>query len=347
LKTTTIYDIAERAGVSIATVSKVINGSGRISISTRKKVVNIMQELGYQPSVVASALTGKQTFTLGLLIPDLANPFFAEISRSIEDRAHEMGFSVIICSTDNKPERTERNIRFFKQKRVDGVIIGTGDVTAATVTSLLKSMPVALIARDIPTLAIDAVRVDDFLGGRMAVGHLLESGHKRIAIIVEDELFMSSLERVRGYRTILEEAGISYDPGLVVQVISNLESAKAATADLLDAHPDLTAIFACNDLLATIVIQTARERGLAVPGDLSIIGFDNTIHASIVYPPLTTVAQPMEEMGRQVVDLLLGKINDPRITIQKVIMLPELIKRSSVGATLEQSEKIAKTAEVG
>ncbi len=329
---TTIYDIAQRAEVSIATVSKVMNGNGRISTRTRTKVVRIMHELGYEPSMVASALTGKQTFTLGLLIPDLANPFFAEIARNIEDRAHEMGFSVIICSTDNKPERTQRNIRFFKQKRVDGVIIGTGDVDAATITGLLKSMPVVLIARDIPTLAVDAVRVDDFLGGRMAAAHLLESGHRCIAVVAEDELFVSSNERVRGYRAALEEAGVSYDPGLVVQVIPNPESAKAAAAELLEARPDLTAIFTCNDLLATLVIQAARERGLSVPGDLSVIGFDNTLHASIVYPALTTIAQPTEDMSRQVVDLLLGKINDPNVTTQKVIMLPELITRSSVGA---------------
>ncbi|WP_027092731.1 LacI family DNA-binding transcriptional regulator [Cohnella thermotolerans] len=329
---TTIYDIAARAEVSIATVSKVINGSGRISLKTRAKVVRIMQELGYQPSRVASALTGKQTFTLGLLLPDLANPFFAEMARSIEDRAYEMGFSVIICSTDNKLERTERNIRFFKQKRLDGVMIGTGDMTAAAITGLSKSMPVALIARDIPTLAIDAVRVDDFLGGRMAAAHLLESGHTRIAVIAEDELFVSSLERVRGYRTALEEAGITFDPGLVVQVNPDPDKIKSATADLLRARPDVTAIFACNDLLATLVIQTVREHGLSVPDDLSIIGFDNTIHASIVHPSLTTVAQPIENMGKQAVDLLLGKINDPDITTRKVILLPELIVRSSVTA---------------
>lgn len=328
---TTIYDIAAKAEVSIATVSKVINGSGRISLSTRAKVERIMHELGYQPSRVASALKGKQTFTLGLLLPDLANPFFAEIARSIEDRAHEMGFSVIICSTDNKPERTERNIQFFKQKRVDGVVLGTGDATAATIAELLKSVPVVLIARDIPTLAVDVVRVDDFLGGRMAAAHLLAFGHRHIAVIAEDEIFMSSLERVRGYRTALEEAGISYDPGLVVQVIPDPENIKAAAAGLLDARPDLSAIFACNDFIAALAIQAARERGLSVPGDLSVVGFDNTIHATLVYPPLTTVAQPIQNMGRQAVDLLLGKINDPEYTTQKVILLPELVVRMSVG----------------
>lgn len=330
----TIYDIAQQAGVSTATVSKVINGSGRISAVTRMNVLRIMEELNYQPSVVASALTGKQTFTLGLLLPDLANPFFAEIARNIEDRAHEKGFSVMICSTDNMMERTERNITFFKQKRVDGILIATGAVDAGTLDRLLKSIPIVLLAREIPMMEVDTIRVDDYLGGSIAVKHLLANGHRHIGVIAEDTaLVTSSMERIRGYQSALQQQSIPYHPEWIVQVKDfNPQTAKEAAGRLIDAYPEITAVFACNDLLATAVIQAAHERNLTVPGDLSIVGFDNTQLATIVHPPLTTVAQPIQEMARFAVDVIVNKINDRYSVKQQVVMLPELVTRSSVSA---------------
>ncbi|WP_163853654.1 LacI family DNA-binding transcriptional regulator [Paenibacillus elgii] len=336
----TIYDVAKQAGVSIATVSKVINQTGRISEETRAKVNRIMQELNYQPSVVASALTGKQTFTLGLLLPDLANPFFAEIARSVEDRAHELGFSVMICSTDNNLLREERNISLLKQKSVDGIIIATGVRNDAILKDLKKqNFPVALIARDMPSLAIDTVLVDDFIGGHMAASHLIEQGHRQIAVIAEDTLVMSSQERIRGYRFALEEAGIAYNPELVRISDFKVTDAKQVAGEMLDAPQPPTAIFACNDLLATGVIQAVRERGLSVPGDLSVVGFDNTLLATIIDPPLTTVAQPIQEMGQKVVDLIIRIINDKNSTKQRIVMLPELVIRSSVSRPGEYRNK--------
>ena len=170
----TIYDIAKAANVSIATVSKVINNSGRISDKTRKRVLKIMDEMNYRPSVVAAALTKKRTFTIGLIIPDLANPFFAEVARSVEDRAHELGFNVIICNTDNKAEKEEKYIELLKQKGADGIVMATTAHNHAMVKKLIEhNETVAVIARDMPSLAVDAVLVDDFLGGYMAADHLI------------------------------------------------------------------------------------------------------------------------------------------------------------------------------
>jgi LacI family transcriptional regulator len=325
---TTIYDIAKAAGVSIATVSKVINGTGRISTETRERVNEIMQELDYQPSVVASALTGKSTFTIGLLIPDLANPLYAEIARSVEDRGRELGFNLVMCSTDNNPRREGDYITFLKQKQVDGIIISTGVSDEVGLRNLVKQkIPVALVTRDIPTLSADSVKVDDFLGGYQAATHLIGLGHRHIAVITEDLNLNSSKERVRGYRYALEEAGIGTQ--FCVESVSSVEEGKRHALDMLRSDNSPTAIFASNDLLAIGAVQAAKELRLTIPWDLSVIGFDNTLLAGIVDPPLTTVAQPIAQMGRQVMDLIIQEVRGQKQTKQRIVLMPELIVRQS------------------
>jgi DNA-binding LacI/PurR family transcriptional regulator len=326
----TIYDVAKKANVSIATVSKVINQTGSIGEKTRAKIFKVMEEMNYQPSVVASALTGKNTFTIGLLIPDLANPFFAEVSRSIEDRGHELGFSLVICSTDNDPEKEAQYISVLQKKRVDGIILATGIQNDGTLKELIKrNVSIALIARDMPSLTVNTVLVDDFMGGYLAAKHLVSFGHRKIAVIAEDLEVMSSSERVRGYRCSLEEAGIEVDDNLICISDFTVEGGKLLTGKLLDSLIPPTAIFACNDLLAIGAIQAARERGLLLPEDLSVVGFDNTVLAKIVDPPLTTVAQPVHDMGRQVVDLLVQEIRRHSKEKQRIVLQPELIVRRS------------------
>ncbi|KAF9122537.1 hypothetical protein BGX30_001921, partial [Mortierella sp. GBA39] len=308
----TIYDIAREAGVSIATVSKVINQTGRISDKTRKHVQDVMKRIDYQPSVVASALTKKRTYSLGLLIPDIANPFFAELARSIEDHAHELGYSLVICSTDNDLTREERYVNVLRQKSADGIIIATGARNDTMMKQLMKyKLPVAVIAREMPLLAVDTVLVDDYLGGYLAASHLTGLGHRNIAVIAEDLAVMSSKERVRGYRKALEEAGITYDDNLV-----------AVTAP----------IFGCNDLLAIGVVQAARELGLRVPEDVSVVGFDNTVLATIIDPPLTSVAQPVQQMGKEIVQLITGEIDGSKPSKQRLVLLPELVVRGTTSA---------------
>lgn len=329
----TIYDVAQAAGVSIATVSKVINGTGRISDKTRKHVRKVMEELKYQPSMVASALTGKNTYTIGLTLPDLANPFFAEIARAVEDRGHESGFNFFICSTDNDPAKEEKYFSLLMKKRVDGVIIASRTHNTAFLKKMIQmNIPIAMIARELPALAVDTVMVDDFLGGYQAGSHLIELGHRRIAVVAEDLNEMSSRERLRGCRQAMLDAGIEPDERLVTVGGFTLESGKEAMRRLLlldAARP--TAVFACNDVLAIGAIQAARERGLHVPTMLSVIGFDNTILATIIDPPLTTIAQPMQEIGRRVVDLIIQEMRGEKTQKQRVLLLPELVVRGSTG----------------
>lgn len=329
----TIYNVAQRAGVSIATVSKVLNHTGRISEETRRRVLAIMDEMGYQPSVVASALTGKSTFTIGMLVPDLANPFFAEVARFTEDRGHELGYNIVICSTDNDPEKEADYISLLQQKSVDGLIIATGTANDAILKDMLKrNIPIALFARDLPTMAVDTVLVDDYMGGYLAASHLAELGHRRIAVIAEGTQVLSSRERLRGYRSAMEEHGIDIDERLIGVSDFTIEGGKRTAGALLDGTEPPTAIFACNDLLAIGAIQAARERGIAVPDHLSVVGFDNTMLADIVYPPLTTVAQPIRQIGSQVVDLLVQEIRGDKRNKQRIILLPELVVRGSTHA---------------
>jgi len=339
----TIYDIARKAGVSTATVSKVLNNTGRIGEKTRKRILEISRELNYQPNVLASALTGKKTYTIGLLIPDLVNPFFAELARNVEDRAHERGFSVMICNTDNDMQKEVKYAQLLRQKSVDGIIVATGVRNDALLKELIdQKVPVALAARDMSVLAASTVLVDDFAGGYSAASHLLELGHRKIAVIAENLNIPSSKERVRGVRCSLEEAGVMFDESLVVQSDFSVSAGKEAAMSLLQRNKDgttgnvngkgdgrPTAIFACNDVLAIGALQAARNLGIRVPEELSVVGFDNTYLARITDPALTTVAQPIQAMGHQVVDLIAQEIDQANVVKQRVILLPELIVRQS------------------
>ncbi|HZG13876.1 MAG TPA: LacI family DNA-binding transcriptional regulator [Candidatus Bathyarchaeia archaeon] len=329
----TIYDVAREAGVSITTVSKIMNGKGRISIETQNKVLRIMEQLNYQPSLVATALTGKGTRTIGLLIPDLANPFFAELARSVEDRGHEYGFSVIICSMDNKEEKAERYIAMLKQKCVDGMIFATGVGKQQIEQQLLyANIPIALIARDMPEMSAHTVLVDDFTGGYLAAKHLIELGHTSIGILTEPLNLVSSQERLRGYRQALEDNHLSFSLELHKLSDSRIENGKEKAAEWFRQAEFPTAIFATNDLLAIGVVQAAKDAGLRVPEEVSVVGFDNTILAEISDPPLTTIAQPIEQMGHQVIDYLVQEIVAEEKEKQRSVLHPELVVRKSTGA---------------
>ena len=324
----TIYDVAKEAGVSIATVSKVINKTGRISQSTRDKVQEAMKRLNYQPSVVASALTGKRTNTIGLLLPDISNPFFSEIARNIEDRAQERNMSVIMCSTDYNADKEEKYIELLQRKQVDGFIVASGFKNKNLLETLLKqNIPLVMLAQDEPSLNITMVSVDDYQGGYEATSHLLSLGHTDIAVIAEK--VRSSDLRINGYRDALLNYGVSFIEDNIFKTVASISNGRKYALDLLDRRKKPSAIFACNDLIAVGVIQGARERGMNIPDDLSIIGFDNTILATITVPGLTTVAQPIEKMGRKIVDLIVEEINEENTVRERVLFMPNLILRGT------------------
>ncbi|MCZ8517938.1 MULTISPECIES: LacI family DNA-binding transcriptional regulator [Paenibacillus] len=336
----TIYDVAKEAGVSIATVSNAINGKGKVSKKRREHIFKIMEELDYQPSLIASALMGKKTYSVGLLIPDISNPFFAEIARAIEDQAHTDDYSVIMCSTDNQDERVERYIALLEQKRVDGIVIGTGvDNTDILARLQTKNMPIVLIARETSALVVDTVLVDDFIGGMMAARHLTELGHRRLAILSENLRVSSSRERIRGFKQGLLEMQIPFDDHNVVICEHRVEEGRRGAAELLGRPDPPTAIFCCNDLLAIGAMQGAKQLGVKVPDQLSIVGFDDTILAQVTDPPLTTVAQPIATMGKQAFKLLIDNVQHAESTKRRIVLRPELRLRQSTAGPVDDGHE--------
>ncbi len=324
----TIYDVAEKAGVSIATVSKVINSSGNMRQATRDRVLSVMEELNYYPSMMASALTGKKTETLGLLVPDISNPFFSEIARTIEDRAHEKGLSVIMCSTDENLEKEKKYLELLRRKQVDGFIIASSFSNKSLLKGIKSAgIPLVMLTQEAGMSGVTSVAVDDFSGGYDAANHLLELGHQKIALINENRL--SSKMRVYGFREAYESHGYTFTDDMVITTNASLVNGKNALQTIIEKGNLPSAIFACNDLLAIGVLQGARERGISIPNDLSLMGFDNTILATTSVPGLTTIAQPIEEMGKKVVDVIIDSINNKYSGSERILYNPELIKRDT------------------
>lgn len=326
----TIYDVAEKAGVSIATVSKVVNNTGRISDKTKQKVTKIMEELDYHPSSLAAALTGKKTFTLGVLVPDIANPFFAEVARALENTSREAGYTIILCSTDYQLEREHDYLELLFKKQVDGIIIATDPNDLHMYKTLHKRhMPFLLFTIDHLSSSYHVVTTDDIRGGYLAGSYLLEKGHRKIAMINEKDRPGGRL-RLEGFRQSLADSGITLDNQLVVNSRSKIEEAKEAARYILNLQEKPTAVFASTDLIAAVFINEARKANISIPNDISVIGFDNTIHAEIVDPGLTTIAQPISELAHYAIHQLLKSVENHEITGSRIMLTPNLIVRDSV-----------------
>ncbi|KMY50992.1 LacI family DNA-binding transcriptional regulator [Peribacillus loiseleuriae] len=335
----TIYDVAEKAGVSIATVSKVINNTGRISEKTKNRVVDIMQELEYQPSSVATALTGKKTFTIGVLVPDIANPFFAEVARALENNARETGYAIIICSTDYQREREQDYLELLLKKQVDGIIIATDPKDWKVFKKLQsRNIPLLMFSVDHPSFTSHVVTTDDVRGGYLAGRYLLDKGHRHVAVIAELNRASGSL-RVEGLKQSFADEGIKFNDNLVIYSKSKIGEAREAAKEILKLENKPTAVFAATDLIAAIFMNEARKEHVVIPNDISVIGFDNTIHAEIADPGLTTIAQPIEELARLAIHQLLQSIEKPTMSGHRIMLTPELIERNSVRDLMNHTNK--------
>jgi len=331
----TIYDVAKKAEVSIATVSKVINNRGKISSVTKEKVLQVMAELNYQPSAVASALTGKRTHTIGLLIPDISNPFFSSIARSIEDRAHQLGLSIIMCSTDYNHEKESKYIELLLRKQVDGLILSSGFSNDELLQKLIsEKIPIAMIAQHTPSISLNMVSIDDYKGGYLATDHLLSLGHYSIGLIGEKVL--SSNLRLYGYRDALLANGLEVNDEYIIRTDASVANGRLAATALINSANPPTAIFAVNDLLAVGAVQVILEKGLKIPDDISIVSFDNTILSKTTVPALTSIAQPVEEMGVKIVDILIDEMNNPKDKKEQITYVPELIIRGSTSKLVKR-----------
>lgn len=328
---TTIREVAHRAGVSYATVSHVINNTRFVSEETRARVQSAMSELNYRPNAVARSLRSGRTNTIGMILPDSSNPYFAEIGRVIEEEAFRSGYSIILCNMELDPAKENLYINVLMNRQVDGLIFcATGDQMPMLDELESQDIPAVFIDRDLPGVEVDTVIVDNDQGGCIATQHLLDLGHRRIACITGPASPITpSGRRVNGYEAALIEAGIPVDHDLIRLGDYHPRSGMEITEALLRLPDPPTAIFACNDLMALGAIRAANKLGLRVPEDISIIGYDNIDLTNFINPPLTTVSQEQETVGLWAVQALVRRITDKSLPTQKAIIPTRLVVRES------------------
>lgn len=326
-----IKDVARRAGVSVTTVSHVVNGTRFVSEAARQSVEEAVRDLGYVPSAVARSLKHNTTRTFGMVIPNNSNPYFAEIIRGVEDRCFAAGYNVILCNSNDDPERQAAYVRVLAEKRVDGLVfVASG--SDAVVRAILGEIriPLVLLDREVAGAAnCDLVEVNHTVGGELATRHLLGLGHPRVACISGPPGLSPSSQRRAGWKQALEEAGVERKETDLARGDFTARGGYLAMQILLKRKPRPTAVFVCNDMMAFGALQAAREVGVSVPEQLSIVGFDDIDLAAFSAPPLTTVAQPKLRIGTLAAELLLERVNASRGEGRRIILDPELKIRES------------------
>jgi len=328
----TIEDVAQRAQVSAATVSHVINGTRFVREETRARVVAAMEALGYRPNALARSLRRNTTHTLGVIVPDNSSHFFAEMAHSIEEESWRREYSVMLCNSQGDAEKEAAYIEVLLQRHVDGVIlVAAGESHEHLHRLVARRIPVVAIGYAIPELDIDAVLVGNCQGGLLATQHLLALGHRRVACIAGPAGAIPSIDRVAGYRQALSEWQVAAHEPWVVAGDFSFESGYQAAQRLLALPERPTAIFACNDSMAIGAMLAISEAGLRIPDDLSVVGFDNISIAAYTNPRLTTVEQPHRQMAAVAAALLVERMADWGRPVQRVLVDTSLVVRSSSG----------------
>ena len=339
----TIQDVAVDAGVSAMTVSRVINESPRVRADTRERVEASIAKLGYVPNRLARGLIQRKTHAFGVIVPDVANPFFTLVVRGVEQVAWRAGYHVILCDTQGDLERERGYLEDMVAFQVEGVLIApVGDRSRPQLRLLTRnSVPFVLIDRSITGFDADLVQGDSVAGARQLVEHLIALGHRRIGMVTETAGVSTARDRVQGYREALEGAGIEPDPELVVESSAiDPDAAREATLRLLARPEPPTAIFAVNNIAVVGVVEAARRQKLEIPDDLALVCFDDIEHVSRLYPFLTVMAQPAETYGTIATQLLLDRLSGRIAQRRRIVVLPAdfVVRKSSGAPALEPAE---------
>ena len=331
----TMADVAREVGVSLMTVSRVINDRDGVSPAMRQRVLDAIARLGYRPSGIARSLATRHTGTLGLVVPDVANPFFSDLARGAEQVAYAEDYNVFLCNTEEDPQRELAVLQSLEEKRVDGLVLCSSRLDDAELHTVVVRYPaVILVNRRLEGRGggenIGTVMVDDVLGGRLVTTHLLTRGHQAIGFLAGPPGSRSGRRRLEGYRTALAEAGLSHNPAWIHNCSPTVEGGHEGALELLDVHPHLTALVCYNDLVAIGALQACTRLDRQVPGDLAVIGFDDIPLAALVTPPLATCRVDRYELGARAVQLLLDQIEGSLGGCAgKVVLQPELTIRAS------------------
>jgi LacI family transcriptional regulator len=323
-------DVAREAGVSSMTVSRVINGRGAVSPATRQRVLEVIGRLGYRPSGIARGLATKRTGTLGLVVPDVANPFFSDVARGVEHVAYAEGYNVFLCNTEEDPRRELAALESLEEKRVDGLVLCSSRLDEDELRAAVTWYPsVVLVNRRLDGARVQSVLVDDEAGGKLATQHLIRAGHRAIGLLAGPAVSHSGLQRGQGYRAAMSGAGLVPCPAWVRHCAPVVAGGGAATRTLLADSPEVTALFCHNDLVAVGAVQACGELGLRVPGDVAVVGYDDIPLSALVTPPLTTCRVPRKELGAEAIRLLMDQIRCNSAEYDEVVLQPQLIVRES------------------
>jgi LacI family transcriptional regulator len=342
----TLRDIAERSGVSVSTVTRVLNDKAReyrISDETSQLVLKTARRLKYRPNQLARGLRLKKTHTIGLLAPDIANPFFAYVTRQIQNIAAEKDYSIVICNTNENQDIEIEQTQLLLSKGIDGFIIMPVGLSFKHLLNVKKEgVPVVLIDRCFEELPFNSVVIDNYRGAYEAVNHIIEYGHDRIAMIQGLPHTYTNNGRVAGYRAALREHKINFNRNYLVGTDFGKENGYISAKALLSQKKRPTALFLSSDLIALGALEAIFELGLRIPDDVSLVAFDDIDFAPFLVSPLTVVSQPKDQIGERAVNLLIdqiGKINSRRTKTE--ILQPELIIRGSVKRITRYSKKLA------
>jgi LacI family transcriptional regulator len=350
---TTSRDVARRAGVSISTVSHVLNETRFVSDDLRERVLAAMHDLEYQPNAAARSLTLKRSNTIGLVVSDIRNPFFAALTRGVEDVAQQSGYTLVLCNSDENAEREEACLKTLHSRQVDGLLLASAGGADAYLVRLVRAgFPIVLVDRDLPELGVPAILTDNAGGAYAAVRHLIARGHQRIAMVSGRGSISTTTERIAGYHRALCEAGLEVDPRLLVSGDSTSEGGTAAADEVLDTAPSPTAIFSGNNVMSIGVLHAIVRRGLRVPQDVALVGFDDFPFpwSDAFRPRLTTVAQPTYELGRRAAEMLVNRLalgESAPAQAERMVLEGKLMVRESSGARRETRSSLANELERG
>ena len=328
----TINDVAKKAQVSISTVSRVLNGTAFVNSEVKKRVEDAMQELDYQPSPAARSLRVNRSRIIGLLISDIQNPFFMSLIQGVEDEAHRNGYSLLLCNSNEDPHKEQQYLNVLCAERVAGaIIVPTRERLDAEIASFhARNIPLIAVDRRIKNNSVDAVLVDNKLGAREAVAHLISNGYQRIGAITGPKTVTTGQERLEGYRQALQEAGIPYDPSLTRSGTFRKESGQHFAEELLAITPSIDALFVGNNMMAMGALEAIHQRNLQVPEDIAFVGYDELPWVAPGFGSLTTVAQPVYELGSTAALRLFRRLQKTApYSRQEVILTPTLTIRDS------------------
>ena len=329
----TIYQVSELAGVSLATVSRVMNDSDKVSAKTRDKVLAAMKELGYRPNTIAQSLASSRSNSVGILIPELYGPFFGIILSSIEEELRNAGKHVIITAGHSEPERERSSIEFLLSRRCDALILHAYALDDEYLRNLVKGpVPVVLLTRTLPEISNRCFTLDNVLGGYLAAQAVIEDGHRKIAYITGPLWKMDARDRLEGHKRALAEAGISFDEELTYEGTYQESSGNQGMVELLNRGNPFTAVVCANDEMAAGAMDVARKQGFNIPDDMSVIGFDNVYFTRYLHPKLSSISYSIDGMGRMAARCVLKEVyGESELDIQNEF-IPSLVRRESTTA---------------